>query len=422
MPINKLRIENFKGVRDQAEFDIKPITLFIGPNSSGKSSCIHALAALSQTVKLPNSGRPLVLDDEFAQVHLGRFIEVIHSKSYTDAISIGFDTVVGDRSLIRAVGTRLKKLLKSDAFAVDYSFKSTRRTQDVYLDRAEYRSGNASLTFKMDQKKTAFTVKAGNKTLDFVAPNDSSLSPRAYLPRKETDDSIYELLFMNDLGRQIINAELTSVLYLGPFRQSPLRRYPTRGSSPTEVGAQGENTITLLANEFVQTKTRPHLREVGKWLSALGLAKSVELARLGSSDLFDVKVKLADGANLPIADLGYGMSQVLPVLAQCSFAPRGATLLFEQPELHLHPTAAHKMASVLVEAQASKGLHIVAETHSSDLFFGLLEEVRQGRFELANLVAYKVKRVDGQSQFAKIEIEQDADGSIDVLDPWQTDL
>ena len=91
MPINKLRIENFKGVRDQAEFDIKPITLFIGPNSSGKSSCIHALAALSQTVKLPNSGRPLVLDDEFAQVHLGRFIEVIHSKSYTDAISIGFD-------------------------------------------------------------------------------------------------------------------------------------------------------------------------------------------------------------------------------------------------------------------------------------------------------------------------------------------
>ena len=79
------------------------------------------------------------------------------------------------------------------------------------------------------------------------------------------------------------------------------------------------------------------------------------------------------------------------------------------------------MAGVLVEAQAGKGLHIVAETHSSDLFFGLLEEVRQGRLALANLVAYKVKRVDGQSQFAKIEI-QDADGSIDVLDPWQTDL
>ncbi len=80
MSISKLRIENFKGIRDLAEFEIKPITLFIGPNSSGKSSCIHALAALAQTSKLATSGRPLVLDDEYAQVHLGRFIEVIHSK------------------------------------------------------------------------------------------------------------------------------------------------------------------------------------------------------------------------------------------------------------------------------------------------------------------------------------------------------
>lgn len=421
MPINKLRIANFKGVREQVEFDIKPITLFIGPNSSGKSSCIHALAALSQTVKLPSSGRPLVLDDEFAQVHLGRFIEVIHSKSYTDAISIGFETVIGDRSLIRAVG-RLKKLAKTDSFSVDYSFRSTKRTQDVYLDRAEYRSGDSTLSFKIDAKKEQFTVRSGNKTLDFLAPNDSSISPRAYMAKRSTDESAFDMLYMNDLGKQVISTELSNVLYLGPFRQSPLRRYPTRGSSPSEVGAQGENTITLLANEFVQTKTRPHLREIGKWLFALGLAKSVELSRLGSSDLFDVKVKLSDGANLPIADLGYGMSQVLPVLAQCSFAPKGATLLFEQPELHLHPAAARRMAGVLVEAQAARGLHILAETHSSELFFGLLDEVRQGRLQLADLVAYKVKREDGRSTFERIVIEEDEQGHVDIGNPWQTDL
>lgn len=100
MTISKLRISNFKGIRETKEFDIKPITLFIGPNSSGKSTCIHALAALAQTVKLPNSGRPLVLDDEFAQVHLGRFIEVIHSKSYTDLIGIGFEST-GSKGLRR---------------------------------------------------------------------------------------------------------------------------------------------------------------------------------------------------------------------------------------------------------------------------------------------------------------------------------
>ena len=89
MPIDKLTISNFKGIAGKTEFEIKPLTFFIGPNSSGKSSCIHALAALSQTVKLSNSKLPIVLDDEHAAVHLGRFIEVIHTKSYADAIEIG---------------------------------------------------------------------------------------------------------------------------------------------------------------------------------------------------------------------------------------------------------------------------------------------------------------------------------------------
>src|SRR6187455_2949089 len=89
MTIDHLSIKNFKGIADVAHFEIKPITIFIGPNSSGKSSCIHALAALAQTVKLPSSKRPIVFDDEYAQVHLGRFIDVIHSKSYRDSIDIG---------------------------------------------------------------------------------------------------------------------------------------------------------------------------------------------------------------------------------------------------------------------------------------------------------------------------------------------
>jgi predicted ATPase len=91
MAIDKLLIGNFKGIADPQWIDIKPLTVFIGGNSSGKSTCIHALACLSQTVKVTNNTRPLILDDEFASVHLGRFIEVIHSKSYQDVISLGVE-------------------------------------------------------------------------------------------------------------------------------------------------------------------------------------------------------------------------------------------------------------------------------------------------------------------------------------------
>ena len=78
MPIHSVTIENFKGVGEKTDIEIKPLTIFIGENSSGKSTVIHAIAALAQTVRLPNDSRPLILDDEYAFIHLGRFIEVIH--------------------------------------------------------------------------------------------------------------------------------------------------------------------------------------------------------------------------------------------------------------------------------------------------------------------------------------------------------
>src|SRR5690349_8152944 len=92
MAIHAVEVSNFRGLRDRQTIKLRPITVFIGPNSSGKSSCIHALALLSQTLKLPNTSRPLSPDDEFAYVHLGRFIEVIHTKSYSDSITLGFHT------------------------------------------------------------------------------------------------------------------------------------------------------------------------------------------------------------------------------------------------------------------------------------------------------------------------------------------
>lgn len=416
MTINKLKIENFKGVSGRVEFDIKPITLLIGPNSSGKSSCIHALAALAQTSKLPSSGRPLVLDDEYAQVHLGRFIEVIHSKSYSDAIGIGFES-----TNIKHRSNRQTKLNPTDVFSANFSFKSTKRTQDIYLDRLSYASPTGKLNFKRNKSLSTYSVDFNGKAVVGISSYESALNA-ILIPATSKDEDSFNAFFNNESCKQIVAAELGSVLYLGPFRQSPLRRYPTRGSSPTEVGAQGEHSITLLANEYVQTKGRPNLKKIGEWLAQMGLAKGVDVSRVGKSDLFDVNVTLSDNANLPIADLGYGMSQVLPVLAQCSFAPKNATLLFEQPELHLNHTAAKKLAGVFVSAAKEKALHIVAETHSHELFLGLLDEIRAGRLSVEDISIYTVVRTNGSSQFKKINVEVDEKGIVDVTDPWRDAL
>lgn len=421
MAIKELRIANFKGVADEVTFSIRPITLFIGPNSSGKSSALHALAALSQTVKLTGSPRPLVLDDEYAQVHLGRFIEVIHSKSYQDSMSIGIGIDRIGRGL--AISKATPVVSANDPLTASYAFRSTRRTQDMYMERAEFALGGRNLSFRAERQGATYAARLDGKVVQLRVSGAVGLKmvvAPSFAGRRASDD-VLEAYLLSQVLSEVVSEHLRKTLYLGPFRQSPQRRYPTRGSNPVEVGAVGESAVTMLANEYVQTKTRPHLKEVSQWLKKMGLAQSVDVSRVGKSDLFDVSMQLSDGASLPLADLGYGLSQVLPVLVQCSFAPKGSTLLFEQPELHLHPAAAQKLAGVFADVVNNKDVRLVAETHSKDLFLQLLRELQAGKIALDQIAAYEVERVGGRSLFNEIHIENN-DGHIETYDPWDKGL
>lgn len=420
MPINKLTVANFKGVAASTTFDIRPITIFLGANSSGKSSCIHALVSLSQTLKLGNSAPALVLDDDFAQVHLGRFVEIAHSHTYTDPITLGVE--IGKRTF--ELGSRKSAALSqvSGLVQAEYNFRSTLRTQEVYVDSARLAVGEKAFQIKRGTKapykfstideggKRRFETERAGNFLFRLQPTQQNLT---------ADDGRewFDNYWLIEVIQKELERELRETRYLGPFRQSPLRRYPFRGATANEVGAQGEATITLLASEHVQSQDRVHAKQINRWLGTLGLAKSVELSRVGTSDLFDVSLKLADGNKLPIADLGYGLSQVLPVLTQCSFAPKGSTLLFEQPELHLHENAAKKLAYVFHETASERQSRVVIETHSKELVYEVLALVKSGKLKTDDLAIYKVERVGGASSYKRLAVEWDGK-YLEVDDPW----
>jgi predicted ATPase len=150
MPIEQLRISNFKGIAEESVFDFRPITLFIGTNSSGKSSALHALISLAQTLKLGNTAPVLVLDEDFAHVHLGRFVEIAHSHSYTHPISIG--VAVGQHSF--SIGSKKSTfhIELEGVVAAAYEFKSTLRTQDVYVDVARLAIGERQIVVRRGTK------------------------------------------------------------------------------------------------------------------------------------------------------------------------------------------------------------------------------------------------------------------------------
>jgi putative AbiEii toxin of type IV toxin-antitoxin system/AAA ATPase-like protein len=411
MALNSVCVGNFKGIYAPQTIELKPITIFIGPNSSGKSSTIHALASLAQTVSLPNNTRPLVLDDQYAYVHLGRFIEIIHSRKYTDTITLGLAGGEG-RTHVRA-GSSFQTL-QGEPSAV-YTFGSTKRTQDIFLKTAEVRLGPVSFHLQRQKSGAFAATKAGSPRSFRVRLGGGFSVDRASVIGRQAYMDLQPLF----VAQRILEIELRKTLYLGPFREPPLRRYPTRGSAPREVGPRGEATVTLLANEMMLSKSRKNTKQVSTWFDSLGLAKNLGVSRVGNSDLFDVNITLKDGDKYPLADLGYGFSQILPVLTQLSFAPDRSTLLFEQPELHLHTLAVKPLAAVFIDAVKKKNLHIVAETHSRELFTQFLVEMRASNLDPNNFVAYRVVREGGYSNITKIEIDL---STFDVYEMWEKGL
>ncbi|ARW12131.1 AAA family ATPase [Acetobacter ascendens] len=173
------------------------------------------------------------------------------------------------------------------------------------------------------------------------------------------------------------------VHYLGPLREAPRPVYqPEAMEITTSVGYKGEHTAAVfelnkgrpvqyfrppelngknsISKEFSVTTLE---QAVGSWLNYLEIASDVvsEDAGVYGNTL---KVSPEGSDNLyDLTNVGVGVSQVLPIIVESLLADYGSLLIFEQPELHLHPSVQSKLADFFISLQKS-GKNILIETHS----------------------------------------------------------
>jgi predicted ATPase len=172
--------------------------------------------------------------------------------------------------------------------------------------------------------------------------------------------------------------------YLGPLRDDPKVVFALPPDvERRSVGVKGEYTAAVLTERGDDKITMPlpptkgngtkfHTKQatlgeaVVIWLRHMGLVDNVstrELAKIG----YELMVEPAGlGKPLDLMNVGVGVSQVLPTLVMSLIAPEGATLVFEQPELHLHPKVQSILGDFLLGISAM-GKQCIVETHSEHL-------------------------------------------------------
>jgi predicted ATPase len=118
---------------------------------------------------------------------------------------------------------------------------------------------------------------------------------------------------------------------------------------------------------------------VAQWLQKLGLIHDFRVEPLAEgSQVFQVKVRKSPGsAEVLITDVGFGVSQILPVLVLCFYVPEGSTVILEQPEIHLHPAVQAGLADVLIDAWQKRKVQVLLESHSEHLLRRLQRRVAE---------------------------------------------
>lgn len=211
--------------------------------------------------------------------------------------------------------------------------------------------------------------------------------------------------------RSLMEAARSHMGYVGPIRAMPLRHYLPE-QPPLSVDPQGAHCAQLLADW--RTHSKKKFKQVTEILSELELVKIVK-PRSSADEILKILVQPFPRSELSnFADVGFGVSQVLPVIVTDLALPAYSILFLNQPEVHLHPTSQAKLADYFVSR--SKQRQFIVETHSEYIINRLRVLTMKGKLDPKDVsIVFLASTQSGGLQQHMISLN--ADGSLNNAPP-----
>jgi predicted ATPase len=417
--ITELKIRNFKSWVDTGELRFAPLTGIFGANSSGKSAILQFLLMMKQTVESADRNRVLNTGDENSYVNLGTFSDIIYRHIAPSALEYEFTwRPVGLKPAITGGIGKAPRVTDLDELRFEakidylsqghllvrqfiYSFERNKRNYQFGvrlndLDDEVYELIQAG--YKMlgsDQVKLGSPVKSYGFPSGTWLYSDGQLQADLAL--------LFERLF-------------EYVYYLGPLRQAPSATYAWSGERPQDVGRSGGSAVAALLAararglkvELAQGGPPVSLEErVAMWLRELRLIHNFRVAPIAENrNEYEVRVRVtSNAAEVRLTDVGFGVSQILPILVLCYYAPQGSIILLEQPEVHLHPAVQAQLADVFIDAISTRGVQIVVESHSEHLLRRLQRRIAEERLSPQKTALYFTNLKNGESTIEELRVD-----------------
>jgi predicted ATPase len=354
--IRKIELKNFKCF-EILKLPLAELTLLAGSNASGKSSLLQALVVLHQTIRENEWSTRLILNGSI--LNLGTVQDVVNKIHGRNEFELA---------------------LENEASTYRWNFIGDRQEMSM--------------------------------AVNFI-PKDES-NPETLLNR---------LLPMAPGETPEICSILEALTYITAERIGPRDFYPLEDRSTIQtVGPRGEHAISCLfrlaektVSKLICIDTAPPslMRQVEAWMQRFFPGCGIDVAPIARMNAVSLGIRTSAETDYhrPI-NVGFGLTQVLPILVAVLSANQNDLILIENPEVHLHPAGQALMGYFLAMA-ANAGSQIIIETHSDHVLNGIRRAVRK-QVLTQDKVALHFFRPSTPGLDQVVSPQLDASGNIDI--------
>lgn len=410
--LRSLHIKNFKAWSDTGQIKLAPLTIIFGANSAGKSSLGHLLVALKQTALSADRKRALHLGDDNSLIDLGTFRECIYMHDLHRTLGFELGWRLADKLEVRDPIT--KHRATGDTMSLQVALRSHDKSEQPTVDELTYRlyqgeKQELSATYKSIDGKHSLETSSNFKLVRNTGRAWPLERPDKFYRISDQSRARFQNAdFLADFALEF-EAVLNRLYFLGPLRDHPRRMYQWSGDRPESVGMKGEFAVAaILAASAEKREINRGSGErlsffgpfIAKWLKDLGMIDSFSVKSLSEGRKeYEVLVKTsASSSEVKIADVGFGISQVLPALVQAFYCPPNSTVWMEQPEIHLHPQVQAGLADVFISAIRARengkprNVQLIIESHSEHLLQRVQRRIAEETISSSDVAIYFCSR------------------------------
>lgn len=423
----EFRWKNFRSIKDTGWLKIRPITIVIGANASGKTSLIAPLLILKQTIESSDTKLPLKTIGKY--FNAGSFKNLIFDHDIKNELSF----------YIRFTPKKINKNKKIEKIGeyppgeIELNFLVPTKNRspvlsryvvrDIYgrtmLSRKKLNSGRYSLIGmnfpksskgfhdiirKTPPERFLFTAEGpfNERVKNIISKQMKVKTIKKFsevsVPMTEQENYYFQTV---TFVRTFIDRILKKISYLGPLSEYPKRMYEILGEIPQSVGTRGEFAPEILFRQ----RDKPIMKHVNDWVTKFDLNFHIN-CNLLTEGAFNITLSREKGSKeVNFADTGFGLSQILPLIVQGYYAKPDDLIIAEQPEIHLNPKLQTILADLFSDF-SKKGVGVLVETHSEHLLLRLRHLVAKKIIKQEDIALYYTEKDGEKSKIREIPVEQ----------------